>query len=191
MSRTSQVGHGGARRIAAFGVVFSLGVMVGAVSLSVLAASSLEMYRELVRLDYAAQHEFLAARAERRGNDLEANGHRWAVVYARRGDGWSEPADLTLVRRMSFAFAAPVLKRVRHSTDAVDRGRKVAEGIAWARLAASMEEIGLDDESAAVWARGASLVGHDEYALRAAVESMSEFGSSDLHAAAEEVILKR
>lgn len=191
MSRTSQVGHGGTRKIAGFGVAFSFGVIVGAVSLSVLAASSLETYRELVRIDYAAQHEFLAGRASRRGDDLEATGHRWAVVYARRGDGWSEPADLTLLRRMSFAIAAPVLKRVHDSTDATDRGRKVAEGIAWGRLAASMERIGLGDESAVAWARGASLTGQGEDALRAAVGSMDEFESSSLHAAAEEVILKR
>lgn len=171
--------------------VLGLGMVIGAVATGLLAAQSLPTHRDLLRVEFAVHHEFLAARAAREGRVMDELGHRRVVVAARRDDGWWAAEHMPLVRRVAFPVAAPVLEGIRASEDPSGDGQRAIEGLAWARLAESMENLGFDEEAREAWSRAAPLVGQDEDSLRAALSTTRNFESSEIHAAAERAILER
>ncbi len=177
------------KRIVSIALVFGVGVIVGAVAMEALELHVRPTYRDVMRANFVAEQEFLAARADRAGDHMRAVSHLWNVVDAGDASGfrifrrdWGDDSDPWLPWRLL------VLARIVAGLDD-GRGRQLGEALHRARLALALEAMQEHEAASEQWELAAHLSNRSKDSMRSLAEMLAQNESSELHRQAEAAIL--
>ncbi len=134
--------------------IFSLGLIMGSFLLESIEIHLRPSYRDLIiRTNIKTEQEFLASRAARENQPLEAAFHRWAVVNTESEEGFRAlRRDNTELDDRSYLYPLSmlVLKSMSSGTN-IERGNEIAEGIDRGKLAVALETLGRQNEAEEQW----------------------------------------
>ena len=140
--------------------IFLSGVIVGAILMNLLDMYVRPVYRHMIRTQIKTDQQFLASRATREGDKLDAAMHRWFVVEMdseriRHGQSDHESDS-------SFLFPFYWISlRMEEDSRARKRPRnycRTIEGMDRAYLAAALEDINERQEASKQWAKAQTLL---------------------------------
>jgi hypothetical protein len=172
--------------------IFLVGVVVGAFLLESLELHVRPTYRQLIRVDFKTEQDFLAGRASRENKPIEETFHRWAVVNAESEEGFSafreqnsQLDDKTYLHPFTL-----LVHRCMWSPPNIQRGKRIGEGIDRAKLAVSLEKIGEKKEAEIQWNKAYQLQqGSSLDRIKQLTYSLLEQEKSELHRKAEDAVL--
>jgi hypothetical protein len=173
--------------------IFFLGLAVGAFIMESLEIYVRPTYRQLIRIDFKTEQDFSAGRASRDNKVLEATLHRWAAVNAESDEGFSVFRDKRNNKLGDDSYLLPFVLLVQKriwSSDNIQRGKKIGEGIDRGKLAVSLERIGQLPEAEIQWSKCQQLQqGHSLESLKQLTYSLLEQEKTELYQKAEDTVL--
>jgi hypothetical protein len=141
--------------------IFLAGVIVGAILMNLLYMYVRPVYRHMIRTQMKTDQQFLASRATREGNKLEAAMHRWFVLEMDSERSRHEKSDKESDSSFLFPFYwAPL--RMEEDSRAKKRPQNyqyIGEGMDRAYLAAALEDINENQEASKQWVKAQTLLG--------------------------------
>jgi hypothetical protein len=172
--------------------IFLAGLIVGAILMNILHMYVRPAYRELLRINLATDEKFLASRASRQNNKLEAALHRWNVVKLDSGEGFQ---SLTRDRdKEQDVFMLPFALLGYRYIDSYYKnhpGAKWLQGVNHGLLAAALDDIGEHDEALKQWEQSSRILKKQSTEdTRKLISSLLEQEKSDLYIQAEKKVLE-
>ncbi len=115
----------------------------------------------MIRTEIKTDQQFLASRATREGNKLEAAMHRWFVLEMDSEKSRHEKSDKKADSSFLFLFYMTSLRMMEDSNtkQGTKDYRNVVEGMERAWLAAALEDINEKQEASKQWVKAQTLLG--------------------------------
>lgn len=151
--------------------IFVAGLAVGSLIMGYLSVRASKTFVEVLRSNYNAEQESLAADAHSKGNKYAEFIHRRNIVES------SRLGNLTVFNKMKtawsfdFPFSAIALSQFIEQPG-IEKGRKIVYAIDLGRLAEATENIGLKEEADKMWNESAKNMGYDVPRLRSFIASL-------------------
>lgn len=149
------------KKIVICSLTFLAGIIIGVLIMGLLSMRASKMYLEVFRINYEHEQEMLAARARRDGALHWELAHRKNVVDVSLPNELLAFKDTAATWEFTFPFATPILERIRNIPEK-DRAYQINKGVKLARLADTLERIGLRAEAVSTWKEAAKLMGHND-----------------------------
>jgi hypothetical protein len=173
--------------------IFFLGLIVGAFIIEAVEIHVRPTYRQLIRIDFKTEQDFLAARASRENKPIQETLHRWAAVDAESDEGFTTFRDEKNKQLGDNSYLLPfalLVQKQMWSSENIQRGKKIGEGIDRGKLAVSLEKIGQQMEAEAQWNKSQQLQqGHSLEQIKQLTYSLLEQEKTEIHRKAEDVVL--
>ncbi len=171
--------------------IFLAGMILGAFLLESLEIYVRPTYRDLVRVYFKTEQDFLAARKARNNKLLESAFHRWAVVNAESVDGFSVFQNVNRdLDEKSYLYPFQLLGLKWISSQDLEKGKRIAEGLDRGKFAFALDALGRKKEAEDQWQQS-YILSHNATmkATKDLVHSLIERENSDTHLKAEEKVL--
>lgn len=184
------------KKIIKIGGIFLAGIIIGATLMNLLHMFVRPVFRRTMQTELKVEQEFLASRAVRNDDNLQAVLHRWNVVDASSPEGFrvfrKDKCNHDIISSFFFPFYLFPLNMMTASQEKkIERGGKIVEGIDRGKLAAALESIGQKKEADRQWETATSLTGRKSIEeTKKLVFSLLEQENSDLYLEAEKAILR-
>jgi hypothetical protein len=179
-------------RILKISGIFLLGVIVGAVLMNLLYMYVRPVYRHMIRTQIKTDQQFLASRATREGNKIEAAMHRWFVLEMDSEKSRHEKSDRESDSSFLFPFYwAPLRKQAdSRAKERPQNYRHIEEGMERAWLAAALEDINEKQEASKQWLKAQTLLGESSVEnTRKIIFDLLEKEKTDTYIEGEKMIL--
>jgi hypothetical protein len=140
--------------------IFLSGVIVGAILMNLLDMYVRPVYRHMIRAQIKTDQQFLASRATREGNKLEAAMHRWFVLEMDLEKSRHKKSDKEADSSFLFPFYWDPLRKMEDSKakKRITNYGSIVEGMDRAYLAAALEDIEQNHEASKQWAKAQTLL---------------------------------
>jgi len=139
--------------------IFFGGVIVGAILMNLLDMYVRPTYRNMIRTEIKTDQQFLASRATREGNKLEAAMHRWFVLEMDSEKSRHKQSDKEIDSSFLFPFYMTPLRIMENSNrNRTKNGWYIVEGMDRAYLAAALESIDENAEASNQWHKAQALL---------------------------------
>lgn len=183
------------KKIIKIGGIFLAGIIIGAALMNLLHMFVRPVFRQTMQTELKVEQEFLASRAIRNDDKLQAVLHRWNVVDASSPEGFrvfrKDKCNHDIVSSFFFPFYLFPLKMTASEEKKFERGGKIVEGIDRGKLAVALESIGQKKEADIQWEAATSLTGRKSIEeTKKLVFSLLEQEKSDLYLETETAMLR-
>jgi hypothetical protein len=172
--------------------IFCLGFAVGAFAILHLEKKVRSTFVKMIQSGLKVEQEFLGAKAARENRRFESAVHRWVAANAESENGFrifDEEQKYYNDESIFFPFYLVVYEKM-NSTENVQKGKLVVEGLDRGKLAVALEMIGEHALAEDQWQKAHLLMKRKSIEdTKKSIHNLLKQEETDLHLKAEEVVL--
>ena len=153
------------------------GILIGMVLYDRIISTSFSSYRQVIFSSLLAEEELMAAREERKGNQLAALFHRWNAVRFTDPEqvrAFSKERNHEIDNDLFAPLALLMLNEISNASDPDKRGMRMIEAYQRGHLAYQLEHLGFSKLASKEWETAASLSKHSISQMKLTISKLRE-----------------